>query len=500
MDHELEPIAELGRVSTGIPGLDTLLRGGLIEGGVYLLLGQPGTGKTILSNHVAFSHVRAGGRVVYTTVLSETHARMLSNLRPFEFFDQSVVGDAVFYVSGYQALEREGLAGLLRLLRQMVRERRASLLVVDGIVTALAFPTPEIELKRFVHELKTFAETVGCTVLILSSLPSLGTHYPAQTMVDGIVCLTEDHVGMRRVRKIEIVKLRGSDSVSGAHFYEISAEGFAVHPRVEALYPPAAALEERSQRAIETGIRGLDELLGEGARSGSATLIFGPPGSGKTLSGLQFLAQGAASGELGTFVGFHESERRLVDKARGIGLDLRPQLRAGRLELLWQPALEVVADALVERVLDSVRRRGVRRVVVDGVEDLARNIAYPERVTKVLGALVQQLRSRDVTCILTREAPGLGRELRDLPLDGLTAMADNLVVLRYVEKARTIVRLVSVLKTREGAHGAPTREFTISADGIVVGGSSRRRPSTRAKLEAAVKAGPAARPTSRRRR
>src|SRR5436309_3039680 len=124
MSASADPSLTLERLPTGIPGLDTILQGGFLRGGLYLIMGTPGAGKTILSNQMCFSHVAADGRAVYVTLLAETHARMLGHLRSLAFFDPAPIASALYYISGYQILEQEGLRGLLALLRRVIRDHR----------------------------------------------------------------------------------------------------------------------------------------------------------------------------------------------------------------------------------------------------------------------------------------------------------------------------------------------------------------------------------------
>ena len=116
----------LQRVSSGIAGLDVILNGGFMQGGIYFISGQPGSGKTILSNQIAFSHIASGGRAVFTSLLSETHARMFAHLSSLSFFDPEPIGDSLYYVSGYSMVQKEGLQGLLSLLRSAVRDNKAT--------------------------------------------------------------------------------------------------------------------------------------------------------------------------------------------------------------------------------------------------------------------------------------------------------------------------------------------------------------------------------------
>src|SRR6187455_3090918 len=126
----------LERLATGIPGLDAILYGGFVREGIYIVQGNPGSGKTVLGNQLCFHHVKSGAKAVFVTLLAESHARMLLNIRGFDFFDESVIPEGLNYVSALSALESDGLPGLLDLIRREVRNRRASLLVIDGLVVA----------------------------------------------------------------------------------------------------------------------------------------------------------------------------------------------------------------------------------------------------------------------------------------------------------------------------------------------------------------------------
>ena len=144
-------------------------------------------GKTILGNQICFRHVAAGGRALVVTLLTESHSRMLAQLQTLAFFDPTSVGSTLSYVAGYHALEKDGLNGLLVLLRQIVRDHNATFLMLDGLVTAGSMAASEVETKKFIHELQAFVELVGCTTLLLTGEDGAFKHYAPQTMVDGLL-------------------------------------------------------------------------------------------------------------------------------------------------------------------------------------------------------------------------------------------------------------------------------------------------------------------------
>jgi circadian clock protein KaiC len=176
----------LARVPSGMTGLDEILRGGFIKGGLYIIEGPPGTGKTILGNQICFSQIREGNKVLYVTLIAETVARMLLNLRGMNFFDENAAGDGIIYISGFTALKNDGLNGLLHLLRREVAARKASIVVLDGFASVSDSAKSSEELKVFVQQLQTQADAANATVFLLTN-PVESKPSSEETMVDGII-------------------------------------------------------------------------------------------------------------------------------------------------------------------------------------------------------------------------------------------------------------------------------------------------------------------------
>lgn len=462
----------LPRVPSGIEPLDLILNGGFLEGGIYMVMGKPGAGKTILGNQICYNHVAKGNRAVYMTLLAETHARMLAHLHEMSFYDPTHVGDTLTYFSGYSTLEREGLSGFIKLVTRIIRENKCTVLIIDGIATAEASAESEIEYRRFLHELQVLVETMRCTAFLLTQ-PSRETVHPEHTMVDGVLRLTDTIIGPRAVRELEITKFRGSSYLRGLHSFEITTDGISIYPRIEARLAKNTQPISADATRKAFGVRRLDEMLHGGLVSGSCTTLLGAPGSGKTVLGLHFLYEGLRSGEKVLYLGFYESPERLIAKALALGLDLSDYLDKGQLILRWIPSSEIIPDLLAEEILDAVYNGGIKRLFLDGIEPFHDSMIYPERTSRFFTALMNELLAYDVTTCVTAELPDLFSDRITISIPHMSALVDNVIFLRYVELHSQLYRLISIMKLRDSDYDPAIREFRISEKGISVASTFR---------------------------
>jgi circadian clock protein KaiC len=459
-----EDPASFPRLPTGIPGLDLLTQGGFLKGGVYLIMGAPGTGKTIIANQLAFNTVAQGGRALYVTLLAETHARMFGNLKPFSFFDENVISESINYLGAYSVLEREGLDGLLKMLGEAIRKFKATTLFIDGVASVEDVAQTALSFKKFVHQLNSVLSISGCTTFLLSSMDTHDPH-PEHTMVDGIVSLNHAEEAMRNLRQIEVRKFRGSNHLKGRHLMCIADNGINVFPRIESyLGKPLRDFQSSSERRA-FGVMKLDEMLNGGLMSGTTTSLLGPAGSGKTTFGAQFLSAGAATGEPGLYYGFYEPPNRWVRKHEGLGIDLARHVKSGIVQALWQSQTEHYLDEVVNQILSTVKEYKIKRLFIDGVGGLREGMFGVGRLHRALAALSNELRALDVTTLLTEETEVFASEI-SAPISDLSAVTDNIFFFRQVEVDSELRRVFSIIKTRDFESEHRVHEFTLSERGI----------------------------------
>lgn len=455
------------RFPTGVAGLDTILGGGVFNGGIYIIQGAPGAGKTILGNQICFAQAAQHRNALYITLLAESHARMIGHMRRLSFFDESAIPDRMSYVGAFKTLEDDGLRGLLDVVRREVRTRNASILVLDGLITVHEKARSDLELKKFIHELQTQATFSNCTMFLLTSAFDAQSFPPEHTMVDGLIELQASLHGRRSERELQVHKLRGSWFMGGRHSYRITADGVSIYPRVEALLETPSVWDSADGPKVSIGIPGVDAMLGGGVDTHSVTVVLGPSGSGKTTAGLQFLCGGPEDVPSMLF-GFHENPMALRLKADALKLPL--QARGDKISLLWRPQTEAILDEVATELLSTIKQRGVRRLVIDGIEGFSKLTDEKVRVGSFLAALCNELRALGVTTLATVETDHAGitpgQPLAGVNQTGLSAVAENIVALHLAALRSETHRLMTILKSRDRRTDMRMRRFEILEGGI----------------------------------
>ena len=458
----------LKRIATGVPGLDTVLRGGFLRGGIFIVQGSPGAGKTILGNQICFHHAAKGGRALYVTFLAENHARMMLHIGQLGFFEEAIIPDHLYYISAFRVLEQEGLAAVLNLLRREVQARGASLLVLDGLSVIEETAGSGREFKKFIHELQAQAAIADCAMLLLTGVSQISAEH---TLVDGVIELQTKLYGRHAERVLQVHKLRGSGYLRGEHSFRITDEGIVVYPRTEALLAHPSIPDKVTGPPVSTGVAQLDRIMGGGFPQHSTALLVGPPGVGKTTLGLHFLSE-CNQDNPGLLFGFYETPAAICDKAKVLGLPLERLIAEGHVDVVWQPTTEGLLDETCDRLVAALERRGVRRLFIDGIQGFERLAPEAERLSHILSAFSSEFRGRGISTLFTAEAdligPVLGLPFSGLSLRGVSCIAEIILVMRYVELRSQLHRMISVVKVRDAEIDCALRRFSISGNGIII--------------------------------
>jgi circadian clock protein KaiC len=454
------------RVSSHIAGLDEILCGGFLRGGIYIVQGTPGTGKTTLANQMCFNHIAAGGRALYVTLLAEYHGRMMQHLGNMSFFDVSKIPDQISYISAFRTLRQDGPKGLLDLLRREIAIRDASILILDGFATAQRTAHDKQGLDEFVQELQGIAIATDCTMFLLTSTRGVQDS-PDYTLVDGILELSDHLLHWSAESTLQVIKLRGSAHLRGRHAFTITDDGLVVYPRIEARLARPTRADPGGTEAVSSGMERLDIILGGGLPAASTTMVMGPSGVGKTTLGLHFLSTCSAAAP-GLLFGFYETPARINAKVNAVCQPLRQLLDNDTVEVLWQPPTDGLIDAYAERLLEAVCRRGVQRLFIDGLGAFQSVAREPDRMDHFLTALMNELRVQGVTTIYSFEVPDImGPNIR-APIGDLSSLAENLILMRYIELRSRLHRLISILKVRDSDFDPSMYRFALTEHGLAI--------------------------------
>lgn len=451
------------RISSGSEHLDHILGGGIMPNSLNLIAGAPGSGKTILAQQYLFRNASDDQPGVYLSTVSEPLEKILRFGQSLDFFDPSAFGRSVFYEDLGPRLNRDGLTGVVEQVTDIVKARRPGLIVVDSFKALRPYAKNEHELRTFLYELAGRSTALPLTSLWVGEYGADEiTDGPEFAVADAIVFLATDRRGHRDQRVLQVLKSRGTASLSGRHGYRITSGGIDAFPRL-------ADLMRTDVYALETdrtssGIEMLDAMLGDGYLTGASTLVAGPPGSGKTVMGLHFVFNGARSGERGLIATLQENPTQLERVARGFGWSLVDPM----VDVMYRTPIDVHTDEWVYDLLSAVHDSGSRRVHIDGLLDLRESAGDSARFREFLYSLLQRLSRQDVSVMMTLEIPELFavRRLSDF---GVSHLADNIVLLQFVKDESRLKRTVAVAKTRGSAHDPRIREFEITKEGLVLG-------------------------------
>ncbi len=224
-----------------------------------------------------------------------------------------------------------------------------------------------------------------------------------------------------------------------------------------------------SNERIKTDIKGLDEMLCGGFLPQTANLVEGPPGTGKSTLGMQFIYNGIRyHNEPGLIVTFEEFPQQYYRDAENFGWDFRQLEREGKLRVIMTSP-EVTRSDLesVGGIIENLAREmGARRILIDSISHFDQLVENVIELRAVVYGLINALKREGLTSILTRESPVLlGGEEGQNPL---AFVVDSYILLRYVELESTIRKALLVLKLRGSDHAKDIRQFEITRQGIEI--------------------------------
>ena len=455
----------IDRLPSGDRRLDEILGGGLIKNAINLVIGIPGSGKTILSQQFAFRNATPESPALYLSTLSEPLDKILRYGESLSFFDHAAIRDGrIVYEDMGRTVREHGLGEVLAAVDRYLKELKPGFVVFDSFASFHTVSRDPTEFGTFLYALMRRL-TASATTSIWNApyARAQAQAEPEFAVADAIIALDMKQIGQREVRVLQVLKLRGSGYLSGEHAYRISNAGVTVFPRLADEFN-VRQYAMRDTRAA-TGIKALDEILGEGGYwSGATTLVAGPSGIGKTLMGLHFLYHGAEIGESGVLATFQENQTQLTRIVSTFGWSIDNP----RFHLMSRGIVDLNIDEWVYELIDLVEATGSGRVVIDSLADLLAASGDRQRFREWIFSLTQRFTRAGVSLMLIVEIPDLFQVER-ISNEAISHLADNVVLLQYVQEGAELTRALTVLKTRAMRHRPTVHRYEITSDGFELG-------------------------------
>ncbi|MEI9898120.1 MAG: ATPase domain-containing protein [Chthoniobacter sp.] len=459
------------KMPSGVRGLDDILGGGIPEFSFNIIAGTPGCGKTTLAHQIVFANATAKRPALYFTVLGEPAMKMLRYQQQYSFFEEEKLGRAIRFVNLADVVMEKDLDAVFQEIAKQVAEVGPSLVVVDSfrtVVRKALTSTSELEMQGFVQRLAQFLTSWEATTFLVGEYaPEEVKDNPVFTIADGLVWLSQVPERNSVVRKLQIMKLRGQESVPGLHTVRISEQGLQAFSRTLGLAARKSPPERR--RRLSMGIPDLDAMLGGGLLEGDSLLIAGPSGTGKSALATQFIAEGLRKGEPGIIAVFEERPNGYTERAAGFGLDLKTPQKQGQLEILYLRPLDLSVDETMQELLEAIQRVGAKRLAIDSLVGFEMALApgfradFRESLYRMIGALT----GAGITILSTVEVEDT---FTAMPFShyAISFLTDDIIRLRYAEIDGQLRKIIVVVKMRGGNHSKDIREYVITDKGVVV--------------------------------
>jgi len=461
------------RVKTGIAGLDDVLNGGLPDGHLYLIEGDPGTGKTTLGLQFLLEGNKNGEKGLYVTLseskreleaVAQSHGWDISSIDIYEMtpVDEEISPEAQYTVFHPSDVE---LADTTTAVLREVDRVKPKRVVIDSLSELLMLARDPLRYRRQVLGLKRFFAGRDCTVLLLDDRTDEGNDLQLQSIAHGVIMMQsqEREFGIKR-RRLEIRKVRGSRYREGFHDFSIETGGIVVHPRlVAAEHKPGFKRE-----VVPSGLPKLDELLGGGLDTGTSTLLIGPAGCGKSTIGVRYALSAALRGEHAVIFTFDESSGTLLERARGLNMALDKHIETGLLKLQQVDPAELSPGEFVAAVRESVTKGGAKVVIIDSLNGFLNAMPGEKFLSLQLHEMLSFLGQQGIATIMTLAQHGFVGTTMGTPVD-VSYLADTVLLFRYFEAAGQVKQAISVLKKRSGSHERSIRELIFSDGRISLG-------------------------------
>jgi circadian clock protein KaiC len=458
-------------ISTGIPGLDNILCGGLDPDRLYLVEGEPGTGKTTIALQYLLEGASRGEKGLYVTLseskselrlVAQRHGWSIDQLAVFELVPPEASLDPERELTLFHPAEME-LGETTKLIFDRVNEIKPLRVVFDSLSEMRLLAQNSLRYRRQILALKHFFVGKRCTVLLLDDLSSQTGDLHLHSIAHGVITLQQlalDYGSERR--RLRVKKMRGIDFRGGYHDFIIQTGGIRVFPRLVAAEHHKPFVGELTQ----SGSAELDALLGGGVERGTSVLLVGGAGVGKSSIAVTYAVSAARRGERVAMYAFDEGLGTLFARAAGLGVSLQDYVEKGLISIQQIDPAEMSPGEFTQLVRDAVEKQDVRVLLIDSLNGYLNAMPDERFLVLQMHELLSFLNQVGVVTIMVLAQHGLLGQMQT-PID-LSYLSDAVIMLRYFEAGGRVRRAISVVKKRSGAHEDTIREFQLTPEGLKV--------------------------------
>jgi circadian clock protein KaiC len=459
--------------TTGIAGLDDILGGGLARNHLYLIEGEPGTGKTTIAMQFLMEGARCGQKGLYVTLsesktelleIADSHGWSIGDIHTFELeHDETQLKPEKLYTV-FSPTEIE-LSDTTNAVLAEVERLQPVRVVLDSLSEVRLLARDSLRYRRQILGLKQYFSGRKCTVLLLDDRTADGHDLQLQSIAHGVILLesVEREYGIVK-RRLEVKKLRGAPFREGFHDYSIKHGGVEVYPRLVA--PEHLLTFEPTQ--LKSGIEALDTLLGGGLDSATSTLLLGAAGCGKSTVAVRYAITAAELGARTALFAFDETLATLAVRARGLGLDIMKHVKSEKLLLRRVDAAELSPGHFVHEIRNLVEQHDLKLLIIDSLNGFLNAMPGEQFLAMQLHELLGYLSQKGVATLMTVAQRGFVGTNVDTPVD-VSYLADTVLLFRYFEAVGEVRQALSVIKKRSGEHERTIRELVMKDGKILVG-------------------------------
>jgi len=457
------------RLSLGVSGLDSILAGGVLPERSYLVRGGPGTGKTILGLQYLLAGIENDETALYLSFeeppenIIENAARLVFDVSGVEFLDLTPSGELFSDTRPYSIFEPDEVevGTLTETISETVDRLQPDRIVLDSVNRMEALTADRYQFRQQLISMLEQLTDVGGTVLFTTQPTSEMPDDELQFLVDGTLELEFGPKG----RTVQITKLRGSSFQSGRHTVRITDTGMVVYPKLV----PGEYEREFVPDTVSSGVVGLDSLLNGGIERGTVTVLSGSTGVGKTTTGTSFAVESATRGERAAVYLFEESTGTFRHRCSGIGMPVDERAADGTLAIEAVEPVTISPDEFAHAVREEVETHGTQFVMIDGISGYRLSMrSDDDDIVTELHSLCRYLKNMGVTTVLLDDVSNITGNT-EVTSHQISYLADNVIMLRYLEVDSELKKAVGVLKKRASDFERSLRSFEITADGIQIG-------------------------------